>query len=95
MLSYRDKLISFNGCYMPKSEEDEIWNDQDSKEEDNLIVEEDILEESYDPTCPIVKVSKEERCELYKPWKMAFTMKLLSKRLGDETPKVKGTKRNV
>ena len=58
MVSYRDKLMSFNGSYMPESEEDDIWNDQESEEEDDPIVEEDMLEDNGGLTCPTVRVSR-------------------------------------
>ena len=45
-------------------------------------MEEDTIEEISDLTCPIVKVTKEERRELCRPWKKALIVKLLRKKLG-------------
>ncbi|KAJ1432901.1 hypothetical protein SESBI_06444 [Sesbania bispinosa] len=79
-ISYKDAQ-GVNGGYRsdPASEskyEPSFEGGESSKEEgDESEVEEDRL-------CPVIKLSKEERHEVCKPWRKALIVKLLGKRVG-------------
>lgn len=62
---------------MDESEE-KIWNKDEFSEVDEEV--EDSVKN--DPLCPCVRIPKEERISLYKPWKKDLIIKLLGKRVG-------------
>ncbi|KAJ1418752.1 Ribonuclease H-like superfamily [Sesbania bispinosa] len=53
--------------------------DEDSEDEDEI--DEELLS-SWDPGCPIVKISKEEKKSICIPWKRSVIIKVLGKRVG-------------
>ena len=82
-ISWKEMLINFNG---KEFEEDEDMEENDlrskDKEEGNfsLSPKQNSKEKLDDPTCLVIQVTKEEKVELYKPWKLSLIVKLLGKR---------------
>ena len=84
LVSYKDKLLGFNGVQYAKSEkeemqlenleEDEVNKAKKDKEEPNEIED--------DPAYPTVKLIAKEKRELCKPWKRSLIVKLLGKQMG-------------
>ncbi|KAJ1429095.1 hypothetical protein SESBI_08447 [Sesbania bispinosa] len=87
-ISYKDALgdaLGVNGGYqsdMASESEYEPSSEGESSEMGGSEEEGDETEEEEDPLCPIIKLSREERHEVCKPWRKALIVKLLGKRIG-------------
>ena len=83
VVSYMDKLMGFNGGSLLDQEEQdqmdlELLEDDDETDPERMLEED---KEEEDPFCPIIQITKEEKVEICKPWKLALIVKLLGKRL--------------
>ena len=80
IVSFRDKLLSFNGEHTMESEEDEIPFDEDDEDwEEHLEGDKGANE---DLACLVVWLTQKQRKELFQLWKKSFIVKLLGKRIG-------------
>ncbi|KAJ1425768.1 Ribonuclease H-like superfamily [Sesbania bispinosa] len=83
-VSYRDICAGNNGGNEPdgyvESESEYSDSGEDSSDNGNMFDEE--LLASWDPLCPIVKISREEKKGICIPWKRTVIIKLMGKRIG-------------
>ena len=70
-LSFRDKLIG-QRCYSKEIEGEEWISDDDEEEQ----------EAEGDPLCPKVRVSKDKKIRMSKPWLQTWIVKLLGRSIG-------------
>ena len=91
-VSYKETLIGFNGIESGK-EEDMDFCDLGSEDEEKRSqakgLELPLAENSEDPACPVIQVTNAEKAELYMPWKLSLTVKLLGKGLGMKSIKLR------
>ena len=85
-MSYKETLIGFNGVHFDdnKDMDDKEFESDDEGEGDQNCIMEDSNNEMVvkDLTYLTIQISKEERAELCKSWKLTLIVKLLRKRLG-------------
>ncbi|XP_057425674.1 uncharacterized protein LOC130719039 [Lotus japonicus] len=81
IVSYKDVCLGVNGG--EESEDDDVPMEgflSDSEESDSERAGKDAAQGN--PLCPVIRISKEKRKELRKPWQNSIIVKLLGKRVG-------------
>ena len=78
LLSYKDKLLGFNGDPFFNSDDLDPMEEQFQESEEDVSGKTPLqVETKGDPTCPTIPISEEEGKEICKPWKLALIVKLL------------------
>lgn len=78
-ISYKRMLLGVDG------EEDGYSSDPVESESDKEDSGEEMFQEDsilFDPLCPIISITTEERRKLCEPWRRAIIIKLLGRRIG-------------
>ena len=68
--SFKEKLIGKPSATLVDEDE---WVTDD---------EEETLEDEDDPECPVMLLSKEEKCRIRQPWKLTLIINLLGRSIG-------------